>query len=94
MSLEGIVLSLILGYFSGLLFFYHLLLDVRRVLTERKGGLRFWRRFFLFGAFAGACAYYLESNFISFPLGFYLSRLTFSVLLLRMGDRWILRRGS
>ncbi len=94
MSVEGVIISFILGFFSGLLFFCHLFLDIRRSLREKKRQIHFWRRFLFLGVLSGICAYSFKGGFVSFPLGFYLSRLTFSALILRIGDRWILGKGS
>ncbi|WP_457600170.1 N-ATPase subunit AtpR [Hydrogenivirga sp.] len=94
MSPEGLLLSVVSGYLSGLLFFYHLFVDVRRAVSHKRRELHFLRRFLPFAAFATFCAYHLKSDFILFPLGFYLSRLTASFVVFRMKNVWRLRRES
>ena len=85
MSLEKLFLSFLLGFLTGLFYFHHLYISLKRSLSKGKRKTGFLLRFSLLSLLLVPLALYFKESFLSFPLGFFLSRLTYSLFLLRIG---------
>lgn len=85
--MNAFVLSFLIGFFSGLLFFHHLFLSARRAILKRERDLRFRFRFLFLSLIALFTVLTFGKASILFLPGFYLSRLTYSLILLRIGSR-------
>jgi len=85
--MNGLVLSFLIGFLSGLLFFHHLFLSARRAILKKKRDLRFRFRFLFLALVALLTVLIFGKGSILFLPGFYLSRLTYSFILLRIGSR-------
>ncbi len=94
MKPETALLCLILGYLTGLLYFSHLLLSLLKSLSQKKPRMNYWKRYLaiLFIIVPGTLL--CKESFALFPLGFFLSRLTLTLTVLRIGRVWTLKRGS
>ena len=75
-------MSILLGFFGGAFFFYHLYSDSVRAIKEKRN-LNFWKRLFLFGLYSTICATILKENFLFFPIGFLISKAIFFFIILK-----------
>ncbi len=87
MSPLSVILSFLSGFLTGLFFFHHLFVSVKRSILSGKKELRFWLRYLIISLSALLTVLTFREAFVFFLPGFYISRLTYSFLVLRMGSK-------
>ncbi|RMD47046.1 MAG: hypothetical protein D6831_00735 [Aquificota bacterium] len=76
------LISFLIGFLTGVLYFYHLYKSIKKSVENRKNKLSFWVRFGFFSVIATLTAYFFHEGIIFFLIGFYLARIFFSKIIL------------
>jgi len=75
------VISFLIGFFSGLLYFFHLYKSIKESILKGKKRLNFFTRFVFLGLTASTVAFIFKYGIILFLIGFYISRIFFQYII-------------